>query len=145
MSDMEPVAAEGLLGGDDQDVPPEPTMLPRKSAAEILAHVDLPEGEIDVEAWGCSLLVRAIPKGVARRLKKEAREWSDAHPGEDSDDFYERLLFKSCVVEPVFTEAELDVLFEEKNATVIEQIIAAIGEVLAGGEDVRTRQIRFRP
>ena len=88
-----------------------------QAAADVSATV-----EVEVEEWGCLVVVRGLKRGEIKAIYKTA---------EDDDDSEERmdiLTLAAAVVDPKLTVEEAESLLKEKGLRPIKTVLGAIME-----------------
>lgn len=112
---------------------------PRKTAAEILALEDTRTDEVHVPEWGTDVKVR----GLTKRQQLAIREASIVEDEVDAEKS-QLGMWREGVVEPVFEEQQLPLLFE-KNAGAVDRVLKRILE-LSGmkPEALKAKEADFR-
>tara|TARA_R100000951_G_C2577756_1_gene160884 strand:+ start:263 stop:595 length:333 start_codon:yes stop_codon:yes gene_type:complete len=83
---------------------------------------NVPEKEIKIEEWDCTILVQGISKAMQVELGRKLEDG-------DTDAFdYQKELLKVCVSEPKLSDEDIEELYK-KDSKVIDKIFLIINEV----------------
>lgn len=111
------------------------------TADEILAAQDLEERIVEVPEWGGAVKIRGLTKAAQQQVRRQAT----GPDGQVDADRLEILMLAACVIEPQFTEEQVERL-KQKSATAVDRVLQAVLD-LAGlsPEAVKQAQKSFRP
>ncbi len=110
------------------------------TADEILAAPDLEERIVEVPEWGGAVRIRELTKAAQQQMRRKAT----GPDGQVDADRLELLMLAACIVEPQFSEEQVERL-KEKSASAVDRVLQAVLD-LAGlsPEAVKQAQKSFR-
>lgn len=82
----------------------------------------LKERKVDVPEWGCAVVLREFSKAAWRQLREDAK----GDDGHDDPDRAERLMVVRGIVEPQFSEEDVEELWEGSS----DGVDRVLGEIL---------------
>ena len=105
---------------------------------DVLNAPDIREKVVEVPEWGGSVKVKTFTRAQHQVMRERA-----VIDGVFSKNRYEMLMFVEGVVEPKFTESDVEAILQKSSTAVgrvMEEILSVIG---AGPEGVASAQMKF--
>jgi hypothetical protein len=110
------------------------------TAEEILAAADVGEKVVPVPEWGGAVRIRGLTKAMQQHLRRAATVGNTV----DADRL-ELLMFVHCVVEPKFTEEQVEAL-RQKSAAAIDRVLREVFALQGITPEAQDQMLRtFRP
>jgi len=99
------------------------------SVEDIKKAVDTETKVIDVPEWGGAIKIKSITKGAQWKMAKASEDKMDAS-------LFEKLLLVNSIIEPVFDEETIEILYE-KSAEVVNRVLASIYNISGLSQEVQ--------